>query len=81
MNITEIVSGKGNKLYVVTFIDTEDVEFSVVELWKANDDDHLYDQILEEMVEDNILEEEMIKDDLDSKWGYSILIKEIGEDF
>ena len=69
------INGTGKNLYVLAFIDTEDIEFSTIEFWKANDLDHLYDQVLDKLIQENPGDEEMVKNDLDSKWDYSILIK------
>jgi hypothetical protein len=69
------INGTGENLYVLAFIDTEDIDFSTIEFWKANDLDHLYDQVLDKIIQENPGDEEMIKNDLDSKWDYSILIK------
>jgi hypothetical protein len=40
----------GKKLFVVTWIDSDDSEDTKIEIWIANDDDDLYDLIVKESV-------------------------------
>lgn len=38
------VKGEGKLLYLITMIDTEDPEYTSVQLWRADDEEHLYKQ-------------------------------------
>jgi hypothetical protein len=72
----EEINGEGNLLYTVIFIDEDDHEDTNIELWKANDEDHLYEQVKEEVVQSS--EERMENTIFDDSWGYTILHKFIG---
>jgi hypothetical protein len=88
MNITADVNGEGKKLYTVILIDTDDHEDSSIQMWKANDEDDLYNQILEdylgysldnaEEVENNMMHYQVVSN-FEEDWGFEILFKEIGE--
>ena len=38
------IKGEGKLLYLITMVDTEDPEYTSVQLWRADDEDHLYNQ-------------------------------------
>lgn len=45
IGIDKEIMGEGPILFAVNIIDVEDPEDSSAELWFANDEDHLYDQV------------------------------------
>jgi hypothetical protein len=42
------VQGTGSNLYAVIMIGQDDSEDTTLQLWRADDEDHLYDQVSEE---------------------------------
>lgn len=76
----------GKKLFVVTWIDSDDSEDTKIELWIANDDDDLYDLIVTESVSaderDGFVDEGEVDDiyrkSIEDSWGNEILYTEIG---
>jgi hypothetical protein len=42
------VNGTGNKLYAVIMVNQDDSEDTTLQLWRADSEDHLYDQVAEE---------------------------------
>ena len=42
------VQGTGNNLYALIKVDQDDAEDTTIELWRADSEDHLYDQVSEE---------------------------------
>ena len=72
------ILGEGKLLYGVITVDQDDTEDSNVALWRANDEDHLYEQVKRDFCgddEDGFLS----KESFDEAWGYWILPKEIGK--
>jgi hypothetical protein len=84
----------GKKMFVVTWVDSEDSEDTRTELWIANDEDDLYDLVKNQYEEDrddgaepgdgeNDSEDEQWVDEIYEKkiedsWGIEILSFEIG---
>ena len=78
------VRGEGKKIYIVVTVDQEDPEDTSTEIWRANDEDHLYEQVKEDFIGHNENIEpgslsERISDDFEADWCYSILYTEIGK--
>jgi hypothetical protein len=49
----DATKGEGKLLYLVTMVDPENPEFISVQLWRANDEDHLYAQNLADFTSTN----------------------------
>lgn len=83
--ITKEILGdpKGKKLFIVTRIDLDDYEDTQTELWRADDEDGVYDLVKLEYTSEEDPEHEDYDDVgaevFDEDWGYRILCKEIGE--
>jgi hypothetical protein len=72
------VRGTGNKLYALIQVDTDDSEDTTIELWRANNEDHFYEQVSEAFYngEDP---EDFIGPNFDKEiWGIILLPKFIG---
>ena len=69
--------GKGKIIWAIISVDLDDAEDSNVSLWRADDEEHLYNQVKEDWcgadAEDYILE------DFEEAWAYRILPKRVGE--
>jgi len=73
----------GTKLFIIQIIDEDDTEDSSVELWRANDENDLHDQVKEFYVDEpdedaEEGEEEPMSILFEDDWGFKILFKEIG---
>ena len=85
MNVDlEITNGDhdGPLLYAVNFVDEDDTEDSTVEIYRAKDEEDLYEQVRYGCIGDT---EDDLDEDLKSghkrfeeEWGISILFTEIG---
>jgi hypothetical protein len=82
----DLIEGEGNKLYSVVIVDNDDEEDTSVLFFRANDEDHLFDEVklffigydnVEEAKDDPMWE--AISNDFENDWGHSILVKELGE--
>lgn len=85
-NINASIHGKpklGDKLFIVTFIDEEDLEDTIIEVWVAKDENELYDLVQSSKVPDDMDEEDEalveMKSEFADDWGLKILYKEIGK--
>jgi hypothetical protein len=67
--------GEGKLVWAVISVDEEDHEDSNVTIWRADSEEHLYDQVKKEMVGDD----EEYQEEFEDAWGYKILPKRIGE--
>jgi hypothetical protein len=67
--------GEGKILWAVISVDTDDAEDSNVSLWRADSEEHLYDQVKADWVGDD----EEIADDFEEDWAYRIIPKRLGE--
>jgi hypothetical protein len=68
----------GNNLYLVTFIEHDEPEDTFTEMWRASNEDDLYEQVKDDRSEDaddQIQFEESFEED----WGTDILFELIGE--
>lgn len=68
------LNGKGSKVWALIWIDDDDLEMSSVEMWLADSEDHLYEQVIEFHEIDEIVMESFEKD-----WGYKILPNKVGD--
>jgi hypothetical protein len=83
MNIETIidpttVQGTGNNLYALIKVDQDDAEDTTIQLWRADSEDHLYDQVLEELKGDEANVEELVFDFENELWGLLWLPQFIG---
>jgi hypothetical protein len=67
--------GTGKILWAVISVDLEDAEDSNVSLWRADSEEHLYDQVKADWVGND----EEIADDFEEDWAYRIIPKRLGE--
>ena len=67
--------GEGKILWAVISVDVDDAEDSNVSLWRADSEEHLYDQVKADWVGDD----EEIADDFEEDWNYRIIPKRLGE--
>lgn len=83
---TRTIHGEGGQLWGIIIIDEDDSEDSTLELWRANDEDHLYEQFKvsrmgyqEDDEDDDDDDEEMtLEYRLDQDWGFTLLPQFIG---
>jgi len=77
------IEGEGAILYLVNFIVEDFLDDSNVEIWLANNEDHLKSQIRETYFlageEEDVEDQQNLDSDLDDRWGSSILHREMGE--
>jgi hypothetical protein len=74
------INGEGGKLWGVVNVDSDRSYDSTLQMWLADDEEHLKKQILEEWLQDYEEGEWMWKettDDFESAWGNRILPNEI----
>lgn len=79
----DTVHGAGSKLFAVVSVDMEDSEDTLTELWLAEDEDDLFEQVKRETVDpdgedENYEENSEIAYSFDEEWGNSMLFTEIG---
>lgn len=74
------VQGTGNNLYALIKVDQDDAEDTTIELWRADNEDHLYDQVLEDFQgdADDSMKESLVFDFENELWGLLWLPKFIG---
>lgn len=77
----QVIRGSGKNLYSLIMIDTDDSEDSTLQLWRADDEDHLYDQVLEDFQgdADDSMKEALVFDFENELWGLLWLPKLIGK--
>jgi hypothetical protein len=68
------LNGTGTQVWGIIYIDSDDFEDTSLEMWLADSEEHLYDQVVEHHDIDEMLIESFKED-----WGYKILPKRIGE--
>lgn len=77
------IEGEGATLYLVNFIAEDSLYDSNVEMWLANNPDHLREQIREYYFladyEEDVDEQQNLDSTLDDRWGITILFREMGE--
>jgi len=77
------IDGEGTILYLVNFLDVDSLYDSNVEMWLANNEDHLRSQIRETYFladdEEDVEDQQNLDSELDDRWGSTILHREMGE--
>jgi hypothetical protein len=68
------LNGTGTQVWGIIYIDSDDCEDTSLEMWFADSEEHLYDQVVEHHEID-----EMLIESFEEDWGYKILPKRIGE--
>ena len=63
------VQGTGANLYSVIMVDQDDYEDTMMELWRADSEDHLYDQVAESFYDGEDPEEFIGPDFEEEIWG------------
>ena len=74
------INGEGAKLWGVITVDTDRYADSTLQMWLANDEDHLREQILEEWLQDYEEDDWMkgeVEKQFEREWDVVILPKEI----
>lgn len=69
--------GEGQFIWAVISVDEDDAEDSNVSLWRADSEEHLYNQIKADWIGDD--DEYDIGDDFEEDWNYRIIPKRLGE--
>jgi len=69
------IQGTGSNLYIVTMVDLDDSEDTSFQLWRADSEDHLYEQTKEDFSNGS---EEMERYFENEVWGYYWIPKFIG---
>jgi hypothetical protein len=69
--------GSGKFLWAIISVDEDDSEDSNVSLWRADSEEHLYDQVKADWVGDD--DEYDIAEDFEESWNYKIIPKRLGE--
>jgi hypothetical protein len=83
--ITEQIHGEGELLFLVATVDREDCEDTTTELWLAEDESHLEEQLkmdfygVESVEELEEMEEDEFGPIWDDEYGFSIIPKLIGK--
>jgi hypothetical protein len=72
------VNGTGNKLYVLIMVNQDDSEDTTLELWRADSEDHLYDQVAEEFYDGEDPDDFMGPNFEEEIWGMLWLPKFLG---
>jgi len=72
----EYPHGAGKFLWAIISVDVEDSEDSNVSLWRADDEEHLYNQIKTDWVGED---SEEASEDFEEDWAYRIIPKRLGE--
>lgn len=87
MSITKVktkdpIGGEGKNLYIITVVDQDDTEDTTSYLYRADDEDHLYQQLKADYVgidgEGDFMEKQIEKQ-FEDDWGFSILFFEVGK--
>jgi hypothetical protein len=72
------VNGTGNKLYVLIMVNQDDSEDTTLQLWRADSEDHLYDQVAEEFYDGEDPDDFMGPNFEEEIWGMLWLPKFLG---
>jgi hypothetical protein len=72
------VNGTGNKLYALIMVNQDDSEDTTLELWRADSEDHLYDQVAEEFYDGEDPDDFMGPNFEEEIWGMLWLPKFLG---
>lgn len=73
------VQGIGNRLYAIIYVDQDDSEDTSMNLWRADDEDHLYDQLSENYYDGEDPEDFMGPNFEEEIWGLLYLPTYIGQ--
>jgi hypothetical protein len=73
------VRGTGSNLYAMISVDLDDSEDTSIQLWKADSEDHLYDQVSEEFYDGEDPDDFMGPNFEEEIWGLVFLPKYIGQ--
>jgi hypothetical protein len=68
--------GEGKILWAVISVDEDDYEDSNVSLWRADSEEHLYEQVKADWLGEDA---EELADDFEEDWAYKIIPKRLGE--
>ena len=68
--------GAGKFLWAIISVDEDDSEDSNVSLWRADDEEHLYNQVKADWVGED---SEEAFEDFEESWAYRIIPKRLGE--
>ena len=68
------INGTGSQVWALIWIDDNDFEDSNVEMWLADSEEHLYEQVIEFHEID-----EIVIDSFKNDWGYKILPNKVGD--
>jgi hypothetical protein len=69
---------KGKALFTLTFIDEDDAEDTSVQLWRANDHDHLQELFIKDSTsDDDSPNDDYIVSRIEEDWDFKILPKQI----
>ena len=83
LDFSQAVYGQGRYLYTVTHVDTEDSEDTFVELWFADSEEELFEELVSDMVGDTDYTEEELKEmkaGFESDvWGRTLLVSQVAE--
>ena len=73
-----IVQGTGINLYVVIQVDEDDTEDTTIQLWKADNEDHLFDQLSDQFYDGEDPDDFLGPNFEEEIWGILCLPKLIG---
>lgn len=83
LDFSQPVYGQGRYLYTVTHVDTGDSEDTYVELWFADSEEELFEELVSDMVGDTDYTEEELKElreRIESEvWGRTVLVGQVAE--
>lgn len=74
------INGEGTRLWVLVRVDRDHYSDTSLQMWLANDEEHIKEQLLEEYLQDYDEGDWMrreVEKDFDNDWKYSILPFEI----
>ena len=72
------IKGIGSNLYALIQVDQDDAEDTIIQLWRADTEDHLYDQVAEEFYDGEDPDDFMGPNFEEEIWGMLWLPKFIG---
>jgi hypothetical protein len=72
------IKGIGSNLYALIQVDQDDAEDTTIQLWRADTEDHLYDQVAEEFYDGEDPDDFMGPNFEEEIWGMLWLPKFIG---
>lgn len=81
----KLIKGEGKLLFTVTFVDVEDSEDTTTQLWRADSEEELEDELkldfygVETQEEAEEFEENLMGPLWDDEYGITILVNQIGK--